>query len=151
MHCPLGLILDITIYFSSMESSYKQKINAAMGSECSPEICDVTLIKCEKENILPNNALLVNYMRYRDNVLILFIGNENQVLELVNQPTPRPENHCEVETFPDLIIYRGKHFQKDGKLDTRVAIEKTDTFSTWLEIQVISSVFDGLIKGVQSI
>ena len=64
MHCPLGLILDITIYFSSMESSYKQKINAAMGSECSPEICDVTLIKCEKENILPNNALLVNYMRY---------------------------------------------------------------------------------------
>ena len=59
---------------------------------------------------------------------------------------------CEISknevTFLDLIIYKGKRFQKEGKLDTRVATKKTDTFQYLARDSAHpKSVFGGLIEG----
>ena len=119
-----------------------------MGSECSPEICDITLFKYEREYILPSNPRIVNYIRYRDDVLLIFNGNEDQARELVdtmNNLHPTLKFTCEISknevTFLDLITYKGKRFQKEGKLDTRVATKKTDTFSTRPEIHLIPCLY----------
>ena len=54
-----------------------------MGSECSPEICDITLFKYEKETILANIPEIVSYMRYRDDVLIIYNGNRSRAEDFV--------------------------------------------------------------------
>ena len=134
---------------------FRQKIGVAMGSECSPEICDITLFKYEKETILPNNPSIVSYMRYRDDVLIIFDGDEDQAGEFVqslNQIHPTLKFTSEISssrvTFLDLVIYKGERFKKEGKLDTRVATKKTDTFQYLAQDSAHpESVFGGLVKG----
>ena len=115
-------LLELILYHNIFEFNgklYRQKIGVAMGSECSPEICDITLFKCEREYILPNNPRIVNYMRYRDDVLVLFNGNEDQTRELVyflnnlhfTLKFAREISKNEV-TFLGLIIYKEKRFQE---------------------------------------
>ena len=126
-----------------------------MGSVCSPEICDITLFKYEKEIILPNNPELVAYMRYRDHVLIIYNGNRNQALnfiKMLNNLNPTLKFTSEISdyqiTFLDLIIYKGERFRKEGKLDTRVATKKTNTFQYLARDSAHpESVFGGVIKG----
>ena len=133
-----------------MESSYKQKIGSAMGSECSPEICDITLIKCEKETILPKNPLTVKCMRYRDEVLISFNCNENQVRELVcniNNLLPTLKIIAKFKLSLTSSSTKEKRFQKEEKLDIGVATKKTDTFQCLArDSTYLKSVFHGLIK-----
>ena len=74
-----------------------------MGSEYSPEIYDITLFKYDKETILPNNPSVVSYMRYRDDVLRIFDGDEDQAGEFV-QSLRRASNvdllSCLIRIFP---------------------------------------------------
>ena len=51
-------------------------------------------------------------------------------------------------TFLDLIMYKGERFKKEGKLGTRVATKKTDTFQYLAQDSAHpESVFGGLVKG----
>ena len=152
--CLLELIMKRNI-FEFNGRFYRQKIGVAMGSECSPEVCDITLFKYEKDIILPRNPSIKCYMRYRDDVLIVFEGSEDKAVELIhtlNQIHPTLKFTSEIShnqvTFLDLIIYKGERFRREGKLDTRVATKKTDTFQYLARDSAHpESVFGGLIKG----
>ena len=58
---------------------HRQKIGEAKGSECSPKIRDKTLFRYAKIYIRPSNPPVVNYMRRRDDYLVLLTKTKNSL------------------------------------------------------------------------
>ena len=50
---------------------YRQKIGCAMGSQASPEICDIVMHHLEL-GIIDSDPNIIKWLRYRDDILLLY-------------------------------------------------------------------------------
>ncbi|PIK38239.1 hypothetical protein BSL78_24916 [Apostichopus japonicus] len=55
-----------------------------MGSQASPEICDIVMHRLENQ-ILPTDNKILKWLRYRDEILLLYDGSPQELEQLVNR------------------------------------------------------------------
>ncbi|XP_072024937.1 uncharacterized protein [Amphiura filiformis] len=123
--------------FEFNDEFYLQIVGAAQGNILSPEISDLVMYVIEKEFILtdPN---IVFYRRYRDDILLFYQGNCNELQNLkarMNNAHPTLKFTFEISdnlvTYLDLQIYKGNRFLEHGLLDHKINMKKTETHQ-WL-------------------
>ena len=61
---------------------FLQKIGCAMGSQASPEICDIVMHHLENR-IIPTDFNIIKWLRYRDDILLLYNGTQQELNNLV--------------------------------------------------------------------
>ena len=105
-----------------------------MGSQASPEISDITMYEIEMQ-ILAYDNKIVKWWRYRDDILLFYEGTENDLVELIDKfnkvhPTIKFTYDCSQESvqYLDLTIFKGERFRREGVLDLKSHIKKTETF-----------------------
>jgi hypothetical protein len=134
---------------------YKQKIGLAMGSRSSCSVSDITVHPFECRLIKQHAQHIAKWFRFRDDILILWLGNMDQLQAFINLAnTMHPTLKFTFEysptsvSFLDLTIYKSPNFHNTGKLSTKVFTKPTDTFM-YLEPSSShpKSVFSGLFKG----
>ena len=133
---------------------YLQKIGCAMGSQASPEICDIFMYKLEK-SIIPTDPRIIRWFRYRDDILLLYKGNISELCSLVENMNKIHETikftmeaSHESVTYLDLTIFKGKNFESHGRLDTKVYTKPTETYQYLDRTSAHPlSTFKGFIKG----
>ena len=151
----LRLILENNL-FEFNSKVYKQIIGCAMGSKCSPSVCDIRLHQITSEiiNTFPNKHRITYHGRYRDDGFI-FHGEEKEIHELftiANSTHPLLKFTYELSRnemhFLDTTVYKGKRFAATSILDFKTYIKPTNTFQ-YLERKSAHnhSVFKGFIKG----
>ena len=133
---------------------FLQKIGCAMGSQASPEICDIVMHRLENQ-IIPTDSKILKWLRYRDDILLLYDGTP---LELENLIKSLNEIHSFLKftvevsnfevTYLDLKIFKGPRFQSKGFLDTKIYTKPTETFQ-YLDRNSAHplATFKGFIKG----
>ena len=133
---------------------YLQKIGCAMGSQASPEICDLVMHRLENQ-IIPTDSKILKWLRYRDDILLLYNGTPRELEQLVNRMN---EIHnflkftVEISdtelTYLDLKIFKGPRFRTNGLLDTKIYTKPTETFQ-YLDRKSVHplATFKGFIKG----
>ena len=94
-----------------------------MGSQSSPEICDIVMYRLENK-IIPTDPNILKWLRYRDDILLLYKGTALELSSLVakmNEIHPSLKFTMEVSdeeiTYLDLKIFKGTKFQSSGILD----------------------------------
>ncbi len=133
---------------------YLQIVGAAQGNILSPEISDLVMYVIEKEHILtdPN---IVFYRRYRDDLLMLYQGDQNELQALMSRMNDAHttlkftfETSNDIVTYLDLQIFKGEKFHEHGYLDHKINMKKTETHQ-WLCPQSAHcpSVFSALVLG----
>lgn len=152
----LRLVLENNIFeFNSV--LYKQIIGCAMGSKCSPSVCDIRLHQITNEIVckFAGKDNIIYHGRYRDDGFIIFHGPETEIHELfaiANSHHPLLKFTYEFSTqeinFLDTTVFKGNRFQSNLILDFKTYIKPTNTFQ-YLERSSAhnSSVFKGFIKG----
>ena len=95
---------------------YRQKIGCAMGSQASPEICDIVMHKLENR-IIDSDKNILKWLRYRDDILIFYTGSKTEfdtLLNTKNQLHPTLKFTSDVSyshvTYLDLTIFKGPRF-----------------------------------------
>ena len=68
--------------FEFNDQYYIQKIGCAMGSQASPEICDIVLHTLEK-SIIQTEPHIIKWLRYRDDILLFYEGNKDELNNMV--------------------------------------------------------------------
>ena len=133
---------------------YLQVVGAAQGNILSPEISDLVMYVIENEFILtdPN---IVFYRRYRDDILMFYKGNQNELQDLKTRMNNAHETlkftfetSDNIVTYLDLQLYKGDRFLEQGLLDHKINMKKTETHQ-WLcpESAHCPSVFSALVLG----
>ena len=96
-----------------------------MGSEASPEISDIAMHEIENK-ILKLDTNIHTWLRYHDDVTLLYDGNASQLLTLVvniNEIHLSIKFTCDYSDnmldFLDLTIFKGKRFGKERILDNK--------------------------------
>ena len=151
----LRLILENNL-FEFNSKIYKQIIGCAMGSKCSPSVCDIRLHQITREiiNTFPNKHHITYHGRYRDDGFIIFHGEGKEIHELftiANSTHPLLKFTYELSRnemhFLDTTVYKGKRFAATRTLDFKTYIKPTNTFQ-YLERKSAHnpSVFKGFIK-----
>ena len=140
--------------FEFNKQFYLQKIGCAMGSQASPEICDIVMYDLENR-IISTERNILKWLRYRDDILLLYTGTKDELLGLVarlNKIHPFLKftadfSYTEV-TYLDLKIFKGPRFIKEHRLDTKIHTKTTETFQ-YLERSSAHplATFKGFIKG----
>ena len=133
---------------------YLQKVGCAMGSQASPEICDIVMHKLEN-SIIPTDSNIIKWLRYRDDILVLYKGTIQELdllVENINDfhPTLKFTREASFEevTYLDLKIFKGNKFQSNATLDTKVFTKPTETYQ-YLDRKSAHplATFNGFIKG----
>ncbi|PIK37099.1 hypothetical protein BSL78_26069 [Apostichopus japonicus] len=125
-----------------------------MGSQASPEICDIVMHRLENQ-ILPTDNKILKWLRYRDDILLLYDGTHQELEHLVKRLNEIHRflkftveiSNTEV-TYLDLKIFKGTRFETNGLLDTKVHTKPTETFQ-YLDRNSAHplATFKGFIKG----
>lgn len=132
---------------------YLQKIGCAMGSQASPEICDIVMHPLE-ERIISTDPNIIKWLRYRDDIL-LYKGTRTELCNLVENLNASheffkftAEISSEEVTYLDLKIFKGERFRSCGILDTKVFTKSTETYQ-YLDRNSAHplATFKGFIKG----
>lgn len=133
---------------------FLQKIGCAMGSQASPEICDIVMHNLEN-CIIPTDPNIIKWLRYRDDILLLYNGSSEELSNLVAHMNEAHEHfkftveasNTEV-TYLDLKIFKGERFRVSGFLDTKVYTKPTETYQ-YLDRNSAHplATFKGFIKG----
>ena len=94
-----------------------------MGSQSSPEVCYIVMHRLENK-IIPTDPNILKWLRYRDDILLLYKGTALELSSLVgkmNEIHPSLKFTMEVSdeeiTYLDLKIFKGTKFQSSGILD----------------------------------
>ncbi|XP_062587335.1 uncharacterized protein LOC134248972 [Saccostrea cucullata] len=98
----LRLVLENNI-FEFNSAMYKQTIGCAMGSKCSPSVCDIRLHQITDEIIdkFTGKNDLIYHGRYRDDGFIIFHGSEaviHELFEIANSHHPLLKFTYEIST-----------------------------------------------------
>ncbi|XP_061170257.1 uncharacterized protein LOC133179540 [Saccostrea echinata] len=152
----LRLVLENNI-FEFNSALYKQTIGCAMGSKCSPSVCDIRLHQITDEIIdkFTGKNKIIYHGRYRDDGFIIFHGLEtyiHELFEIANSQHPLLKFTYEISTqeinFLDTTVFKGKRYKTSQILDFKTYIKPTNTFQ-YLERNSAhnSSVFKGFSKG----
>ena len=140
--------------FEFNKQFYLQKIGCAMGSQASPEICDIVMYDLENR-IISTERNILKWLRYRDDILLLYTGTHDELTCLVakmNEIHPFLKFTAEVSdfevTYLDLKIFKGPRFHKEQLLDTKIHTKPTETFQ-YLERSSTHplATFKGFVKG----
>ena len=85
--------------------------------------------------IIPTDPNILKWLRYRDDILLLYKGTALELSSLVakmNEIHPSLKFTMEVSdeeiTYLDLKIFKGTKFQSSGILDTKAYTKPTETF-----------------------
>ena len=125
-----------------------------MGSQSSPEICDIVMHSLEKR-IISTDSHILKWLRYRDDILLLYKGNQPELLNLMAKLNSiheyfkfTMEISLQEVTYLDLKIFKGKRFLSCGILDTKVFTKPTETYQ-YLDRNSAHplATFKGFIKG----
>ena len=113
------------------EMVFKQIFGIAMGTPLAPVLANLYLAFLER--ILKDKAREANiswpilYKRFIDDCFIIYQGDKTQLLRfislfnsLVESITLSLESFGSSANFLDLTIYKGKRFQKEGRLDIKI-------------------------------
>ena len=120
-------------YFNFEDRLYHQLFGTAMGTKMAPPYATLFLGKLEEEKILvkPFNEFILEYVRFLDDIFILWTGNLEQLLDFqthINAIHPTIKFTVEYSTeeinFLDTTIYISK---KEFK--SKLYIKPTDTKS----------------------
>jgi hypothetical protein len=143
--------------FTYNERHFKQIVGAAMGSVCSPEVCDIRMLELLRE-ILPKfrhrNKILLN-KKYRDDGFIIFNGTLDEAQELctiANSAHPLLKFEFNISAsqciFLDLNIYKGTKFAESGKFDSKTHTKVTECYAYLSRTSAHPpACFRGFIKG----
>ncbi|KAK3086137.1 hypothetical protein FSP39_014058 [Pinctada imbricata] len=152
----LRLVLENNV-FEFNSKVYKQIIGCAMGSRCSPSVCDIRMYEITTEiiNKFPHKSRILYHGRYRDDGFIIYSGDENEIHELfaiANSAHPLLKftydmSHNQMD-FLDTAVYKGARFLEKNVLDIKTFIKPTNTYQ-YLDRNSAHhpSVFKGFIKG----
>ena len=125
-----------------------------MGSQASPEICDIVMHFLEKR-IISTDPNIIKWLRYRDDILLLYNGNQQELVNLLSRLNSTHEyfkftmdSSLQMITYLDLNIFKGNRFLTSGILDTKVFSKPTETYQ-YLERNSAHplATFKGFIKG----
>jgi hypothetical protein len=152
----LQTILENNV-FEFNSKKYKQIIGCAMGSKCSPEVCDIRMYEVTSEilNKFPFQQNIVYHGRYRDDGFIIYQGEMDEIhqfFQIANSYHPLLKFTYEISdkemNFLDITLFKGERFELEGILDVKTFIKPTNTFQ-YLERNSAHSpsVFKGIIKG----
>ena len=152
----LQTILENNV-FEFNSKRYKQIIGCAMGSKCSPEVCDIRMYEVTSEilNKFPFQQNIVYHGRYRDDGFIIYQGEMDEIhqfFQIANSHHPLLKFTYEISdkemNFLDITLFKGERFELKGILDVKTFIKPTNTFQ-YLERNSAHSpsVFKGIIKG----
>lgn len=152
----LRLVLENNV-FEFNSKTYKQIIGCAMGSRCSPSVCDVRMYEITTDIIKSFNhkCNIIYHGRYRDDGFIIYHGNEREIHDfftLANSYHPLLKFTYEISNeqmnFLDTTMFKGARFNDTKILDVKTYIKPTNTFQ-YLDRNSAHhpSVFRGLIKG----
>lgn len=152
----LRLVLENNV-FEFNSKIYKQIIGCAMGSRCSPSVCDIRMYEITTDIIkaFMHKCNILYHGRYRDDGFIIYHGTEREIHELftlANSYHPLLKFTYEISNeqmnFLDTTIFKGARFNDSKILDVKTYIKPTNTFQ-YLDRKSAHhpSVFRGLIKG----
>ena len=141
--------------FEFNDEFYKQICGCSMGSPASPEIADITFHETEIKIIHEHNNKIALWLRFRDDIFLIFIGTEHELHEFVtniNQMHPTFkfsfESSSQQVKYLDLVIYKGQRYNKENILDIKTHTKPTDTFQfLHRESCHPTATFKGLMKG----
>ena len=141
--------------FELNDEFYKQICGCSMGLPASPEIADITFHETEIKIIHEHNNKIALWLRFRDDIFLIFIGTEHELHEFVtniNQMHPTFkfsfESSSQQVKYLDLVIYKGQRYNKENILDIKTHTKPTDTFQfLHRESCHPTATFKGLMKG----
>ena len=152
----LRVVLENNV-FEFNSKVYKQIIGCAMGSKCSPSVCDIRMYEITTEivNKFPHRSNILYHGRYRDDGFIIYRGDEIEIHELfaiANSSHPLLKFTFDISkdqmNFLDSTVYKGARFLENNVLDIKTFIKPTNTYQ-YLDRNSAHhpSVFKGFIKG----
>lgn len=113
---------------------YLQICGISMGLIPSPHIADIFLAQLEKQVLNSTNHLPSLYIRYLDDIFIIWEHPINLFDTLLNEFNNHcdsikftPTIHTQQIPFLDIIVHKGPQFQLSGILDTKTFLKPTDT------------------------
>ena len=113
---------------------YMQVCGTAMGKKFAPSYANIFMAQWEKKILkkVPHQPLV--YFRFLDDVFMIWThGREklDQFLDILNNDNPCIKLKAEISDisvdFLDVTIFKGKRFDQERKLDTKVYHKPTDT------------------------
>ena len=121
-------------HFSFNESHYDQVRGVAMGTKCAPPFANLYLATLEERALEQWTGTAPQaWMRFLDDVLMLWTGGEEELQELLNHLNSQVSSikftmkHSKsTATFLDLEVYKGRKFRETGHLDTKLHIKATN-------------------------
>ena len=120
--------------FRFHDKFFEQTKGVAMGTKCAPPFANL-FMACVEEKALAtwSGVLPLTWMRFLDDIMAVWPGSVEdleQFLEHLNAQMSHIKftmNHSpHTITFLDLEIYKGRRFQSEATLDTRLYIKPTN-------------------------
>ncbi len=153
--CHLAQIILENNTFVFNGQNWKQSLGVAMGVKVSPELCDLTIFRMEKEFLKQCTTDMFLWKRYRDDVFAIWTGSIDAAHQFLNYANSLHKTlkfeYCispDGANFLDTTIFKGTRFALEGLLDFKPYTKPTETFQYLHRTSAHPpSVFTGLIKG----
>jgi hypothetical protein len=113
---------------------YLQIFGTAMGKKFAPNYANIFMAKWEQEALEKCEKKPLLYLRYLDDIFIIWTHSEEEFQTFFNTLNQHHESiklkssisHTSID-FLDVTIFKGPRFQKENILDTKVYFKPTDT------------------------
>ena len=113
---------------------YVQTHGTAMGKKFAPNYANIFMAEWESEALKKCEKQPLLYLRYLDDILIVWIHTEEEFWKFVDTLN---SHHSSINlkatldknqvNFLDVTLFKGKQFQKTNTLDSKVYFKPTDT------------------------
>lgn len=120
--------------FTFNKQWFLQIFGTSMGKRFSPRYADIFMAYFEKQAQLKTKLKPLTYFRFLDDIFLLWIYSLQEFQEFLdtyNTHHPTIKFTANIQTqeieFLDVTIFKGKRFQTQNILDTKVHFKKTDT------------------------
>lgn len=120
--------------FEFHDEYYLQIKGVAMGKKFAPAYANIFMADWEEKALGKCNKKPLQYLRYLDDIFGIWTYSQDEFLQFIttldsHDPSIRLKykfDHCSID-FLDTTVYKGKLFQEEQTLDTKVYFKETDT------------------------
>ena len=133
---------------------YLQISGTAMGKKFAPNYANMFMAKWEKEALAKCTKQPLCYYRYLDDIFIIWPHSEAEFAEFFDTlnshyPTIKLKSTISPHSvsFLDVTVFKGKDFQQNNRLETKVYFKPTDTHELLHQASYHPShTFKGIVK-----
>lgn len=133
---------------------YLQIFGTAMGKKFAPNYANIFMAKWEKEALDKCDKKPLLYLRYLDDIFIIWTHTEEDFKSFFKTLNEHSESiklkstvsHSSID-FLDVTVFKGSRFEKDSILDTKVYFKPTDTHQLLHKLSFHPKhTFSGIVK-----